>query len=138
MTMAPTRRGGLPICSRAKATAAATTSPSATLSTSPIAGGLGGVDEGPGGDHLQRLLHADQARQPLGAAGAGQDAERDLRQPELAHVLGHHAVVAAQRQLQPAAQRRAVDGRHDRLVARLDAGDLRRQERLLHAGARTR
>ena len=37
MTMAPTRRGGLPTCSRAKATASATTSPSATLSTIPMA-----------------------------------------------------------------------------------------------------
>ena len=46
----PMRRGGLPICSLAKATAAATTSPSATLSIRPAAAPLAGVDERARGD----------------------------------------------------------------------------------------
>ena len=36
-----------------------------------------------GGHHLERHRHADEARQPLRAAGAGQQPEVDLRQPEL-------------------------------------------------------
>ena len=34
------------------------------------------------GDHLQRVLDADHARQALGAAGAGQQAEGHFRQAE--------------------------------------------------------
>ena len=94
---------------------------------------LGRIDEGAGDDELQRLLDADGARQPLRAAGARQDAELDLGQPELAHVLARHPLMAPERQLQAAAQRGAVDGGDDRLVARLDLVDQRRQERLLHA-----
>ena len=97
-------------------------------------GALGGVDERACGDELQGLLDADRARQPLRAAGARDDAELDLGQAQLAHVLGGDAVVAAERQLQPAAQRRAVDGRHDRLGGRLDAVDQLRQVGLLHLG----
>ena len=96
---------------------------------------LGGVDEGAGDDELQRLLDADGARQPLRAAGPRQDAELDLGQPELAHVLARHPVMAPQRQLQATAQRGAVDGGDDRLLARLDLVDQGRQERLLHARA---
>ena len=44
---------------------------------------------------LQGLLDADGARQSLRAAGARNDAELDLGQPQLAHVLGRDAVVAA-------------------------------------------
>ena len=95
---------------------------------------LGGVDEGAGGDELQGLLDADGARQALRAAGTRDDAELDLGQSQLAHVLGRDAVVAAQRQLQPAAQRRAVDGRHHRLGRGLDAVDQLRQVGLLHLG----
>ncbi len=78
-------------------------------------GALGRVDEGARGDELQGLLHADRARQALRAAGARNDAELDLGQPELAHVLGRDAIVAAQRQLQAAAERRAVHRGHHRL-----------------------
>ena len=88
----------------------------------PGGGALGGVDEGARGDELQGLLDADRARQPLRAAGARDDAELDLGQAQLAHVLGRDAVVAAERQLQPAAQRRAVDGRHHRLGGRPRCG----------------
>jgi hypothetical protein len=53
-------------------------------------------------------------RQPLRATGAGQQAELDLRQAQL-RVARSHAEVAAQRQLQPAAQSVAGDRGHHRL-----------------------
>ena len=97
-------------------------------------GALGGVDERAGGDELQGLLDADGPRQPLRAAGTRDDAELDLGQSQLTHVLGGDAVMAAERQFQPAAQRRAVDGRHHRLGRGLDAVDQLRQVGLLHLG----
>ena len=95
-------------------------------------GALGGVDEGARGDELQGLLHADRARQALRAAGARNDAELDLGQPELPHILGRDAVVAAQCQLQAAAERRAVHRGHHRLGRCLDRVDERGQQGLLH------
>ena len=68
----------------------------------------------PGGDHLQRLLDADDARQALRAAGARQQAELHLGQAELRRRHGD-AVMAAERHLEPAAERRAVDRRDHRL-----------------------
>ncbi len=96
---------------------------------------LGRVDEGTRGDELQRLLGADGARETLRAAGTRNDAELDLGQAELTHVLARDAVVAAERQLQAAAQRRAVHGRDHRLGRLLDVVDQRRQVRLLHLAA---
>ncbi|MCY1207008.1 hypothetical protein D9M72_185920 [compost metagenome] len=73
------------------------------------------------GDHLQRLFRAHDTRQPLGAARPGQQAEIDFRQPALCRARGD-AVMAHQRQLQPAAERGAVDSGHHRLGRVLDHG----------------
>ena len=59
-------------------------------------------------DHLLGPRRADQPRQPLGAAPAGDDAEQDLGQPE-ARVVGADPEVEGQRQLEATAQRVAVD-----------------------------
>ena len=71
------------------------------------------------GDHLERPRHADQAGQALGAAAARQDAELDFRQAETRPRIGDPEV-AGHRHLQSAAQRRAVDGCHERLGRLLD------------------
>ena len=67
-------------------------------------------------DHLQRLGHPDEARQPLRPAGTGEDAELDLGQPALG-AAHRDAVVAAERELEPTAERRAVEGGDNRLRA---------------------
>src|SRR3546814_8331336 len=54
----------------------------------------------------------------LRAAAAGQQAQRDLRQAHL-RALQRHAVVAAERVFQAAAEGEAVDRSDDRLVALL-------------------
>ena len=46
---------------------------------------------------------ADEPREPLRSAGAGQHAERDLGQPDLAGVLARDADVGRHRDLQAAA-----------------------------------
>ena len=51
---------------------------------------------------------ADQPRQPLGAAGAGDQAEADFRQAELGFV-GRDAQVAGEREFEAAAERGAAD-----------------------------
>ena len=58
-------------------------------------------------DQFERLVGADQARQPLRAAGARNDAERHFGQAE---ARGRHgnAIVAGERDLEPSAQHRAV------------------------------
>ena len=61
-----------------------------------------------GGDHLQRLFRADDAGQTLRAARAGQEAKVHFRQADLGR-RNRDAVVGAERDFQPAAQRRAVD-----------------------------
>ena len=71
---------------------------------------------------LSAVSTPTSARQALRAAGARQQAELDLGQRELAPRRGH-AVVAAQRELQPAAQAVPVDRGDDRLRARLDGRD---------------
>ncbi len=70
-------------------------------------------------DHLHRRLRADQPRQPLGAAAAGQDADQDLGQADPGARHGD-AVVRGERHLQPAAQRIAVDRRDHRFRARVE------------------
>ena len=65
-------------------------------------------------DHVQRHFQAQLARQALRAAGARQDAEFDFRQGHLRAGRGD-AVIAAQRQLQPAAHAHAMDGGNHRL-----------------------
>ena len=72
--------------------------------------------------HLQRLLDAGDARQPLRPARARQQAELDLGNAELR--VGHgDPIVGAERDLEPAAERRAVDRRDHRLGAILDRVD---------------
>ena len=75
------------------------------------------VDEPPRQHHLHRLALADRARQPLAPACARYRAERDLRLSELrgrgaVYDVGHHG------QLAPAAERKAVHGRDQRLRER--------------------
>ena len=65
-------------------------------------------------DHLDREFRTDRARQALGAAGARQQAEFDLGQAEPC-VLGRDAEMAGERDLEAAAERRAVNGGNDRL-----------------------
>ena len=73
-------------------------------------------------DHADGARDADDARQPLRAACAGDDAQRHLRQTH--HRAGRgDACVAAQRQLEAAAQRRAVQRRDHGLAAVLDGAD---------------
>jgi hypothetical protein len=65
---------------------------------------------------------AGDARQPLRPAGAGQQAELDLGHAELR--VGHRdPIMAAERDLEPAAERGAVDRRDHRLGAILDRVD---------------
>ena len=81
-------------------------------------GGLG-RDMLAAGHHLQRLFDADDARQALGAAGAGQEADIDLRQAGLGRRDGD-TIVRHQRHLQTPAQGGAVDRRDHRLGRVLD------------------
>ena len=60
----------------------------------------------------QRHWHAAQARQALCAARSGNDADVDLGLTNL-RIRGRDADVAGYRQLEPAAERRAVDGGDD-------------------------
>ena len=80
--------------------------------------GLRGGDRIAGGDHVERRLDADDARHALRAAGAGEDAELHLGKAELRR-RHRDAIVAAERDFEPAAQRGAVDRDHDRLRANL-------------------
>ena len=70
-------------------------------------------------DHLHRRLRADQPRQPLRPAAARQDADQHLGQADLG-ARHRDAVMAGERDLEPAAQRIAVDRRDDRLGARIE------------------
>ena len=74
---------------------------------------------------LERGFRADQARQALRAAGAGQQAELDLGQAEL-RLWRRDAIVARQRELEAAAQRVAVDRRDVRFCCRRRAQRSRR------------
>ena len=73
-------------------------------------------------DHVDRSLDADEARQALGAAGARQQPQLDLRKSER-RVRGGDPVVRGHRQLEPPAETDAGYRRDDRLGARLDRGD---------------
>ena len=93
-------------------------------------------------DHRQRLLDADEARQALRAARAGDQAELDLRQAE-PRACGGDAEMAAHGEFEPAAERRAVHRRDGRLLDVVDqrdhvhqAGRLRRLAELGDVGAR--
>ena len=92
-----------------------------TLCTSPPLSAAAGPDRAAFQHHRQRGHGAHQARQALRAAGAGHQADLGLDQAELdARIVGDDAVVAGEADLQPAAQRQAVDGGDERLAALLD------------------
>ena len=77
-------------------------------------------------DHVERRFHAQHARQALRAAGAGDQADLDFGQRDQ-RTRRHHAVVAAQRQLQPAAHAHGVHRGHHRLAAGLEGRNHRQQ-----------
>ncbi len=68
------------------------------------------------GDQLHRRFGSDQARQALGAAGAGQDADLHFGETHLGARHGD-AVMAGERHLEPAAERIAMDRRDHRFRA---------------------
>ena len=67
-----------------------------------------------GGHHLQGFLYTGDAGQTLGAAGAGQQAEIDLRQAQ-SRGGNRDAIVGAESHFQAAAQGGAVDSGDHRL-----------------------
>jgi len=95
------------------------------------------LDRVAGDDHLERLFGSDQARQALGAAGAGQEPELDLGQADARPGNGN-AEMAGKRHLEPAAEGRPVKCRYHRLWHRLDhrddLGEARRLRRLAEFG----
>ena len=82
---------------------------------------LAGLEPGALAQHLhERLLDAEHPHGAGDAAAAGQQAQRDLGQADLAALdVGGDAVVAGQRDLQAAAERGAVDRGDDGLAQRL-------------------
>ena len=95
----------------------------------PVVERLGAADVATRRHHLERHRHADEAGEPLRAAGAREQAEVDLGQTELRR-RQRHPVVRAQRHLEAAAERGAVDRGDHR-----DRGILHRGLHLLQAGA---
>ena len=85
----------------------------------PDALGLRRVDDPRRQDDLRGAAGADQAGEPLGAAAAGDDADRDLGLAEVGR-RGGDAQRAREAELAPAAPRLAVDRRDDRLRHRLE------------------
>jgi len=81
--------------------------------------GLGRAHVAAAEHQVQRGLCADQAGCALRATGARQQAQLHFGQAQLGVCRGD-ARVGRQGHLQATAQRRAVDGGHDRLVAGLD------------------
>ncbi len=72
-------------------------------------------------DHLRGGFRPDEAREELRPAPAGNDRERHLGEADVADVRGDRARVAVQRELEPAAETRAVDGGDRRERQRADA-----------------
>ena len=89
------------------------------LDEPPVVRGRG-VDEVAGHVEVLRAPDPDEPRQPLRAAAAGDEAELDLRLPELG-VVGDHADVAAHRELETSAEAEAVDRRDERRARRVHA-----------------
>ena len=87
-----------------------------------VSGGLGGADRVAGNNHPQCLFGADEARQALRAAGAGQEAELDLGEADPRRRNGD-AEMTGERHLEPAPESGAVQCRDDRFQHRLDLGD---------------
>ena len=88
-------------------------------------------------DHVQRGFHAQHARQTLRAAGAGNQAQLDLGQRNAGARRGD-AVVAAQRQFQPAPHGHAVHGGDHRLGGVFQGQDHAQQVRLLQRFGRAK
>src|SRR3989442_3174622 len=80
-------------------------------------------DRGAAQHEVERLLLADEARQPLRAAGPRQQSERHLWEADAVLTVGRDPEVAAQRDLETAAQAMPVDRRDN---------DLRRSLELAH------
>ena len=79
------------------------------------------VEELARGHQLNRARLADGAREALRPARAGQHAQTHLGQPHLARAPARDAEVGGERDLQPAADAVAVDGRDDELRRLLQA-----------------
>ena len=73
-------------------------------------------------DQRERSLHADEARQALGAAGAGQQADLGFRQAELQLriIIRRNAVMAGERHFEAAAKGEAVQRHCYRFSAGLE------------------
>ena len=77
---------------------------------------LRGPDRPASEDEVEGGLEADEPREPLGAARAGEQPELHLGKPELGTgSVRRHAAPAGQRPLQAPAEAGAVDGGHDGL-----------------------
>ena len=74
-----------------------------------------GPADAPAQDEVDRAARAEQPRQPLRTAAAGQDAERDLGQTDAVVSRLRDADVARERELEAAAHRVAVHGGDHRL-----------------------
>ncbi len=96
-----------------------------------------GAERRSGQNDLERRLDADEAGQALGAAGAGDQAELDLRQAAFGRGDGD-PVMRGQRDLEAAAERRAVQGGDHRLSGGLNpvehVGEIGRRWRLAEFG----
>ena len=93
---------------------------------------LRGIEPAAEEDHLLRARLADDAPEPLRAAGARDDAERRLGQPEL-HVRRGDAQIADERELETAAERDAVERGDHGLRRPIERTELRAIELHLHA-----
>ena len=82
--------------------------------------GLARAKRRPGQNDVQRLLDADQPRQALRAAGAGDKAELDLGQAAFGR-RNRDAIMRGQRHLEPAAERRPMQRGDHRLRGVLDS-----------------
>ncbi|MDT4841568.1 hypothetical protein FQZ97_754270 [compost metagenome] len=95
-----------------------------------------GADLGAGQHHVERRLRADQSRQALGAAGAGEQAQSDFRQANSGARFSD-TVATGQGQFQAAAEGQLADGCHQGLVqagqAQQQAGQVRGGERSVAA-----
>src|SRR5262249_23082766 len=70
-----------------------------------------GIDGFAGANQFGRQRGSDQARQPLGAPPAGDDAELHFRQANLGfRMIAAEPIIEAEGKLQPAADTRAFNG----------------------------
>ena len=77
---------------------------------------------------LHRILRRDDARHVLGAAGAREQADLHFGQTEAGlGIISRNTVVAAQRQLETAAERQAINGSNPRLAAGFDRAEHQRE-----------